>query len=185
MTFTLGLAQASILPYDDIWPGIHPTVLICDGVRLIGDIEIGPNSSIWFNTVIRADVFPIRIGAMTNIQDGSILHVTTDTYALNIGDQVTVGHGAILHGATIQSRCLIGMGAKVLDNALIGEGSIVAAGAVVREGMQVPPGVLVAGVPARIIRDIPAGEAVRFTDSALHYAEIAAKYRAYYKQNPL
>jgi carbonic anhydrase/acetyltransferase-like protein (isoleucine patch superfamily) len=115
MQNSLGTALATILPYNEIMPNIGSNVLICDGVRIIGDVSIGDDSGIWFNAVLRGDVFPITIGSRTNIQDGSILHVTTDTHALTIGNDVTVGHNAILHGATIGNRCLIGMGAIVLD----------------------------------------------------------------------
>ncbi|MGA1308235.1 MAG: gamma carbonic anhydrase family protein, partial [Candidatus Kapaibacteriota bacterium] len=111
------------------------------------------------------------------------LHVTTDTYALSIGDDVTVGHNAILHGATIGNRCLIGMGAIVLDAAVIGDESIVAAGSVVKQGMIIPSGVMVAGIPAKIIRDVKPEERQGFIDSAEHYREIAEHYRQLYGQS--
>lgn len=178
-----GKAQATILPYQGTMPNIGRNVLICDGVRIIGDVSIGDDSGLWFNAVLRGDVFPIAIGKRTNIQDGSILHVTTDTHALNIGDDVTVGHNAILHGATIGNRCLIGMGAIILDAAVIGDEAIVAAGSVVRQGMIVPPGVMVAGIPAKVIRDVSNQEKQGFLDSAEHYREIAEHYRSLYEQS--
>jgi carbonic anhydrase/acetyltransferase-like protein (isoleucine patch superfamily) len=180
---SLGSAHASILPFKGIVPQLGKNVLICDGVRIIGDVQVGDDSGLWFNAVLRGDVFPIKIGTRTNIQDGSILHVTTDTYALSIGDDVTVGHNAILHGATIGNRCLIGMGAIVLDAAVIGDESIVAAGSVVKQGMIIPSGVMVAGIPAKIIRDVKPEERQGFIDSAEHYREIAEHYRQLYGQS--
>ena len=183
MQDSLGTALATILPYNEIMPNIGSNVLICDGVRIIGDVSIGDDSGIWFNAVLRGDVFPITIGSRTNIQDGSILHVTTDTHALTIGNDVTVGHNAILHGATIGNRCLIGMGAIVLDAAMIGDESIVAAGSVVKQGMIIPSGVMVAGIPAKIVRDIKPEERQGFIDSAEHYREISVQYRSMYGQS--
>jgi carbonic anhydrase/acetyltransferase-like protein (isoleucine patch superfamily) len=177
-----GKAQASFMSYKGISPTIGKNVLICDGVRIIGDVTIGEDSNIWFNAVLRGDVFPISIGKRTNIQDGSILHVTTDKFALRIGDDVTVGHNAILHGATIGNRCLIGMGAIVLDDAVIEDEAIVAAGSVVKPGMIVPSGKMVAGIPARIIRDVTPEEKIGFIESAEHYREISESYREEYGQ---
>ena len=167
----------SVLPYKGVKPNIHASVLLCDGVRIIGDVTIGEYSSIWFNAIARGDVFPISIGKRTNIQDGAILHVTTDIYSLTIGDDVTVGHGAIVHGATVGNRCLIGMGAIILDNAIIEDESIVAAGAVVKPGMRVPSGFMVAGIPARVIRAITPEERAGFVESAEHYCDIASNYK--------
>ena len=158
-------------------------MLFRSGVRVIGDVRIGDDSGLWFNAVLRGDVFPISIGSRTNIQDGSILHVTTDKYALTIGNDVTVGHNAILHGATIGNRCLIGMGAIVLDDAVVGDESIIAAGSVVKQGMNIPSGVMVAGIPAKIIRDVRPEERQGFNDSAEHYREIAEHYRHLYGQS--
>lgn len=178
-----GKAQATIMSYQGSNPIIGSNVLICDGVRIIGDVQIGDESNIWFNAVLRGDVFPIRIGKGTNIQDGSILHVTTDKFALDVGDDVTVGHNAILHGATIGNRCLIGMGAIILDNAVIEDESIVAAGSVVKPGMIVPSGKMVAGIPAKVIRDITMEERIGFVESAKHYRDIAHSYRLAYEQS--
>ena len=178
-----GKAQATIMSYKGIVPKIGKNVLICDGVRIIGDVEIGDDSNVWFNAVLRGDVFPIKIGKRTNIQDGSILHVTTDKFALNIGDDVTVGHNAILHGATIGNRCLIGMGAIVLDNAVIEDEAIVAAGSVVKPGMIVPSGMMVGGIPAKIIREVRPDEKKGFIESAEHYREISESYREEYGQS--
>ena len=166
-----------ILPYRGIRPRIHPSVFIAEGAQIIGDVEIGAESSVWFNTVIRGDVHYIRIGEKTNVQDNCVLHVTHETYPLVVGSGVTVGHGAILHAATIKDHCLIGMGAKVLDNATVGSYSLVAAGALVLEGFEVPEGVLVAGIPAKIKRKLTDEERRQIVQSAQNYINYVKSYR--------
>lgn len=165
-----------VYPYGDVWPRIAEDVFIAPHATVAGDVELGPGSSVWFGTVIRGDVFPIRIGARTNVQDNSVIHVTTDRHATIIGDEVTIGHRAILHGCTVESRCLIGMGAIVMDRAVIGEGSIVGAGALVTEGTIVPPGSLVLGAPARVKRPLTEDERAQLASSAAHYVEIARNH---------
>lgn len=166
-----------IQPYRGIKPKLHDTVFVAEGAQIIGDVEIGRDSSVWFNTVIRGDVHYIRIGDRTNIQDNSILHVTHEKYPLVIGSEVTVGHGAILHAATIKDRCLIGMGAKVLDNATVGPYALVAAGSLVLEHFVVPEGALVAGVPARVKRMLTEEERQQIVQSAQNYVEYVKSYR--------
>ncbi len=166
---------ASILPYGDMIPRIPEDVFVADGARIIGDVEIGPLSSIWYNTVIRGDVHFIRLGARTNIQDNSMLHVTHDTAPLNIGEGVTVGHSVTLHGCTVEDHCLIGIGAIVLDHARVSSESFVAAGAVVTPGFTVPSGTLVAGVPAKIVRDLRPEEVADLHASAERYVAYAQK----------
>ncbi|MBI5238246.1 MAG: gamma carbonic anhydrase family protein [Deltaproteobacteria bacterium] len=168
-----------LLPYKGITPKLHETVFVQDGVRIIGDVEIGEKSSVWFNTVIRGDVNYIRIGKRTNIQDNSSLHVTKDTYPLIIGDDVTVGHGVVLHGCTVKDRCLIGMGAVLLDDAEIGPDSIVGAGALVTEGTKVPSGSLVIGMPGRVSRPLSIEEISRILMSADNYIEYTKNYRGF------
>lgn len=168
-----------LLPYKGITPKLHETVFVQDGVRIIGDVEIGEKSSVWFNTVIRGDVNYIRIGKRTNIQDNSSLHVTKDIYPLIIGDDVTVGHGVVLHGCTVKDRCLIGMGAVLLDDAEIGPDSIVGAGALVTEGTKVPSGSLVIGMPARVSRPLRPEEISRILRSADNYIEYTRNYRGF------
>lgn len=165
-----------ILPYKGIMPKLHPSVFVTEGCYIIGDVEIGKDSSVWFGSVIRGDVFHIRIGERTNIQDNSILHVTHDLYPTLIGNDVTVGHGVILHGCTVNDFCLIGMGAKVLDQAVIGSNSLIAAGTVVRERFQVPEGVLVAGVPGKIVRDLTQDEIDRLHESSQNYQQYVQSY---------
>jgi len=168
---------ATILPYNGITPRIHPSVELFEGVRITGDVEIGEDSVILFNTVIRGDVNTIRIGSRTNVQDLSMLHVTHQRHPLVIGNNVTLGHGVIVHGCTIHDWSLIGMGARVLDGAVIHSRSIVAAGALVRERFEVPEGVLVAGTPATIIRDLNDRERAMIEDIPPRYIAVAEQYR--------
>lgn len=135
-------------------PRVHPTAYIDESAQVIGDVEIGEESSVWMAVVIRGDVHRIRIGRRSNIQDGTIVHVMKDAHAAIIGDNVTIGHAAVIHGCTIEDRCLIGMGAIVLNGARIGTGSIVAAGALVTEGTEIPPGSLVMGSPGKVKRTL-------------------------------
>jgi carbonic anhydrase/acetyltransferase-like protein (isoleucine patch superfamily) len=170
------LRRYSLLGYRGRMPSIAPDAVICDGVRIIGDVSVGSASSLWFNAVARGDVQSISIGSRTNIQDLAMLHVSTGRQALVVGSEVTVGHSAILHGCTIADRVLVGMGATVLDEAVVEEFSLVAAGSVVRQGFRVPSGTLVAGVPARVMRELTDQERQGIIESALHYAELAQEY---------
>ena len=163
----------SILPYQGIMPNIHSSVFMAAGVRIIGDVHIGSESSIWYNTVIRGDVNHIRIGSLTNIQDSSMLHVTHDTHPLLIGNGVTVGHMVCLHGCTVEDFALVGIGARVLDGAVVEHHSFVAAGAVVTPGTRVPTGHLVGGIPAKIIRPLRPEEIQNLEDSAHRYQNYA------------
>lgn len=161
--------EIKLFPYKDLFPQLHPSVFLASGVKIVGDVKIGANSSIWYNTVIRGDVHYVKIGEMTNIQDCSMLHVTNGRYPLNIGSKVTIGHSVKLHGCTLQDLCLIGIGSIVLDGAVVETNSMVAAGAVVKPNFIVPSGKLVAGVPARIVRDLTDEEINDFEKSALRY----------------
>ena len=165
-----------ILSFNDKIPKIAPTVYVAPSADIIGDVEIGDHSSVWFNTVIRGDVHFIRIGARTSIQDLSMLHVTRRTHPLVIGDEVTAGHHVTLHGCTISNRVLIGMGAVILDGARVEEGAIVGAGALVTEGMIVPAGMLVMGVPAKVRRSLTPDETAFLSQSAQNYVDLAAIY---------
>ena len=126
-------------PHRGRLPRVHPSAYIDDSAQVIGDVEIGEESSVWMAVVIRGDVHRIRIGDRSNVQDGTVVHVMKDTHATTIGHDVTIAHAAVVHGCTIEDRCLIGMGAILLNGAVIGSGSIVAAGSLVVENMQVPP----------------------------------------------
>ncbi len=168
-----------ILPHHGKWPVIHETAWIAPSADLIGEVEIGAHSSIWFQVVVRGDVNPIKIGARTNIQDHSLLHVTRRVSPLNIGDEVTVGHRATLHGCTIGNRVLVGMGAIVLDDAVIGDDCIVGAGALVTKGTVVPAGSLVVGAPAKVTRMLKPEELEFLKKSAANYVADSSEYRAY------
>jgi carbonic anhydrase/acetyltransferase-like protein (isoleucine patch superfamily) len=143
----------------------------------VGDVEIGPDSSVWFGCVIRGDVHHVRIGARTNVQDGSVLHVTRDRFPTILADEVTVGHRAVVHGCRIADGALIGIGAIVLDGAEIGEEALVGAGAVVTLGTKVPAGALVVGTPARVVRTLAADERKLQRERALHYVALARAHR--------
>jgi gamma-carbonic anhydrase len=158
-------------------PNIHSSVFLAAGARVIGDVVLGENVSIWFNTVVRGDVERIRIGRNTNIQDNVTIHVTHFANPTWIGENVTVGHGAVLHGCTVKDGALIGMNAVVLDRAIIGEGSLVAAGAVVLGGTVVPPGMLVAGIPAKVLRPLNEAERQMVREGATNYITYVKHYR--------
>jgi len=169
--------MAKIIPYLGIYPKLHESVFLADGARIIGDVLICENASVWFNAVIRGDVCPIRIGERTNIQDNATLHVTHDTGPLNIGANVTIGHGAVLHACTVEDSALIGMGAVLLDDCVVEPWSVVAAGSLIRQGFRVPSGMMVAGVPAKIIRPVTEKERINIAESANNYIRYVAKYR--------
>ena len=166
-------------PFRGRLPAVHASVYVDPSAQVIGDVEIGAESSVWMNAVVRGDVNHIRIGARSNVQDGTIIHVMHDTHPTIIGDDVTLGHGVIAHGCTIQNRVLIGMGAVLLNGAEIGEDSIVAAGSLVTEGARVPPRSLVMGSPAKVKRALDAGQIA----SILEYASNYVRYRLNY-MNP-
>lgn len=163
--------------YRGIRPTIHPSAFLVDSAEIIGDVVIEKDSSVWYHSVIRGDVNYIRIGERTNIQDGCLLHVRHKEFPLVIGSNITLGHGVIAHGCTIRDFCLIGMGAIVLDNAQINSYTLVAAGAVVRKDVIIPEGVLVAGVPAKVVRDLSPEERFAIEESAQQYIDYAKTYR--------
>lgn len=167
-----------VLPYRDAQPRMHEDAFVAPGAHVIGDVHVGARSSIWFGAVVRGDVFHIRIGAETNIQDNSVVHVTTDRHPAIIGDRVTVGHRVILHGCTVEDGALIGMGAVVMDRARIGAGALVGAGAIVTEGTEIPPGTLALGSPARVKRELTEAEKKHLAWTAPHYWELAEEYIA-------
>ena len=169
-----------IRPFRSIHPTVHPSAFIDISAQVIGDVHVGAESSIWMNAVVRGDVNLIRIGARTNVQDLTMVHVMSRTHPTIIGDDVTVGHSAVLHGCTIEDRCLIGMGAVLLNGCRIGSGSIVAAGAVVPEGMVVPPGSMVMGLPAKVRRPLTPEEDA----SIKRYADNYVRYRLDFQAAP-
>ncbi|MCC6848233.1 MAG: gamma carbonic anhydrase family protein [Deltaproteobacteria bacterium] len=167
-----------IAPFRGAAPRIEPTAFVAASAVVIGDVGVGPESSLWFHTVVRGDVGPIRIGARTNVQDHVTVHVVGGAYGATIGDDVTIGHGAIVHGCTLGHRVLVGLGAIVLDGVEIGADCLVAAGALVTPGTKVPPGRLVVGNPARVVRELRADERASLLASAANYVGYAAEYRA-------
>ncbi len=163
--------ESYVFPYEGKYPRIDESVFIAPGVKIIGDVQIEEGTSIWYNCVIRGDVHYIKIGKYTNIQDLSMLHVSVGTHPLIIGNYVTVGHSVKLHGCSVEDFTLIGIGSVVLDGAVVKTKSVVAAGAVVTPGFVVPTGKLVAGVPAKIVRDLSDEEIEYLTISAEHYTD--------------
>jgi carbonic anhydrase/acetyltransferase-like protein (isoleucine patch superfamily) len=157
--------------------GIHPTAFIAPGAAIMGDVTLGEDASVWYGAVLRGDMAPIVIGAETNVQDGTVVHVDAGV-PCTIGRRVGVGHRVILHGCTVADECLIGMGSILLNGVHIGTGSVIAAGAVIPEGMQVPPHSLVMGVPGRIVRSVDASLAQRIGATWAHYVEQARAHRA-------
>lgn len=156
---------------------IHPTAFIAPGAAVMGDVTIGADASVWYGAVLRGDMAPITIGAQTNLQDGTIVHVDEGAPCI-VGQRVGVGHRVILHGCTVEDECLIGMGSILLNGVRIGTGSVVAAGAVIPEGMQVAPGSLVMGVPGRIVRTVDGSLTERIASTWAHYVEQARAHRA-------
>lgn len=170
--------MALILAHHGVVPRVDPTAFVAPTAVLIGDVEVGPEASIWFGAVLRGDDprHGIRIGARSSVQDNCVLHVSARGPTV-VGEEVTVGHGAVFESCEIRRGALIGMNAVVLQGAVIGEESLVAALSVVPEGMVVPPRVLVAGVPARVRKEL-AGESARWVrESAAHYVALARSYR--------
>jgi carbonic anhydrase/acetyltransferase-like protein (isoleucine patch superfamily) len=166
-----------IRSYKDIRPTLGARAWVDPSAQVIGDVELGEDSSVWMNAVVRGDVNGIRIGPRTNVQDGCVLHVTS-RHATVLAEEVTVGHSANLHGCTVERRCLIGIGAIVLTGAVVGEGSIVAAGALVPEGMVVPPGSVVMGAPARVRREVTPAERGGLALHAERYVGYKEEYRS-------
>ncbi|MFN2377099.1 MAG: gamma carbonic anhydrase family protein [Candidatus Binatia bacterium] len=151
---------------------------MADSADVLGDVEIGEDSSVWYGCVVRGDVFPIRIGARTNIQDLSVLHVTHERHATILHDDITIGHRVVLHGCTVESGALVGIGAIVLDRAVIGAGALVGAGAIVTPGTRVPPGMVAMGSPAKIVREVTHAERAWMQESARNYVGYAKNHAA-------
>lgn len=165
-----------IRSYKGIVPTIDPTAFIAETAAVIGDVTIGPNSGIWYGCTVRGDVNEIRIGARTNIQDGTVIHVAAEGQGTYIGDDITVGHMALLHACTLESRCFIGMKACVMDGAYVESGAMVAAGALVTPGKRVKAGELWGGNPARPIRELTEKDLSFFPILARRYVDLAETY---------
>jgi len=163
-------------PHHWVEPKLDPSVFVASGAHVIGDVEIGKDSSLWFNTVVRADVSFVRIGERTNIQDCSLIHESYPSTPCIIGNGVTVGHSVILHACTIADGSLIGMGSVLLDGVEVGSEVLIGAGSLVTQGTQLPPRTLVFGRPAKVIRELNAGELARLKWNADHYVRLSQAY---------
>jgi carbonic anhydrase/acetyltransferase-like protein (isoleucine patch superfamily) len=157
-------------------PKLEPGSWVAPGAALVGDVHLGPEASVWYGCVLRADGGSITVGGRSNIQDGCVAHADQHGDVV-LGEDVSVGHRAVLHGCVVEDGCLVGMGAVLLTGARVGAGSLVAAGAVVREGAVIPPGSLVTGVPAQVRRPLTAQEAARVRDNAGSYLDLLALHR--------
>lgn len=158
-------------------PHTAAALFIAPNATVIGDVELGADTSLWYTTVLRGDSSPIRIGARTNLQDGVVVH-SDPAFPATIGAGVSVGHRAVVHGCTVEDDCLIGMGALVLNGAVVGAGSLIAAGTVVPEGAVIPPRSLVAGVPGKVKRSLSDDDVAHLKANADHYVELAAAHAA-------
>ncbi|WP_259779635.1 gamma carbonic anhydrase family protein [Aestuariispira ectoiniformans] len=167
----------NILPFEEFSPIIHETAFVAPSADIIGNVEVGADSGIWYGCVLRGDVNEIRIGARTNIQDGTIIHVATHGQGTYIGDDVSVGHMAIIHACTLESGSFVGMKACVMDGALVESGAMVAAGALVPPGRVVKSGELWAGVPAKAIRELGAQDKQMMEWTAPHYVTLAKRHK--------
>ena len=165
-----------IVPFNDKSPKIHETAFVAHDAVIIGDVEIGEQASIWFGSVLRGDVNYIRIGERTNVQDGTVIHVSSKDHPTILEDNITVGHRVTLHGCYIESECLIGIGSIILDGARIGTHSLIAAGSLVTPNSNIPPGSLVMGSPARVKRSLTADEIAGLTASWKNYVELSSRY---------
>jgi carbonic anhydrase/acetyltransferase-like protein (isoleucine patch superfamily) len=168
----------TIYEHNGVRPTIAESAYIAPNATVIGDVHIGEESSVWFGTVLRGDVFPIRIGARTNVQDNCVLHVTNGKAATTLGDEVTIGHMVLLHGCTIGHRCLIGMGSVVLDGAEIGDDSLVAAGSLVAPGAKFPPRSMIMGRPAKLLRTVRESDLEWMREAGRLYVGYAKTYRS-------
>jgi carbonic anhydrase/acetyltransferase-like protein (isoleucine patch superfamily) len=167
-----------IIPFDEHHPTLAPDVFVAPDATVIGRVEIGAQSSIWFQSVVRGDVHWIKIGQRSNIQDRSVIHVTTDLYPTIIGDDVTVGHSVTLHGCTLEDGCLVGIGSIVMDQAVVGAGALIAAGSLVTPRTVIPPNTLAVGSPCRPKRLLTDAEREHLALHGPRYVQLAAKYRA-------
>nr|WP_115935468.1 gamma carbonic anhydrase family protein [Aestuariispira insulae] len=170
------MLPAQILPFEDKSPFLHQTVFLAPGATVIGDVQVGADSSIWYGCVLRGDVNEIRIGRGSNIQDGTVIHVATHGQGSYIGDNVSIGHQALIHACTIEDGAFIGMNATVMDGAVVEKGAMVAAGAMVLPGRVVKSGTLWTGSPAQYRRDLTDKDQQMIDWTAPHYVELARRH---------
>ena len=169
--------MSTLLPFEGITPKLGHDVFVAPTATVIGRVTVGDQSSLWFGAVLRGDVGTIRIGARTNVQDLSMVHMTGGVSSAELGDDVTVGHAVVLHGCRVGHRCLVGIGSILLDNVDVGDDCFIAAGSLLTPRLAVPPGSFVLGRPARVVRPTTEGELTAIRESALRYVELASKYR--------
>lgn len=169
---------ARVLAYRGRWPRIDPSAWVAPGATVVGDVEIGRDSSVWYGCVLRGDVHSIRVGARTNLQDLSVLHVTKDRFPCVVGDEVTVGHRAVVHGCRVGDGALVGIGAVVLDGAELGALAWLAAGALLAPGAAIPPRMLALGTPAKPARELQGDELAEQRERTLEYVRTAGRHRA-------
>ena len=167
-----------VFSLDGVTPTIAEDAFIAPTAAVIGDVEIGSETGIWFHCLVRGDMNTIRIGARTNIQDGTVIHVDSGVFSTFIGDDVTVGHNAVIHGCTLKNRAFVGIGATVLDGATIEEGGMLAAGGLLTPGKTIGPNELWTGSPAKLRRVMDAGERTKFDRNAEVYRALAKQFRA-------
>jgi len=165
-------------PFNGIVPKLDPTAWVAPGAQVIGDVEMGAESSVWYNVVVRGDVMPIRIGARSNIQDGSIVHVTRGLAATSIGDDVLVGHMAIIHGCTLMDRSFVGLGGIVMDDCVIEPEGMLGAGSLLSPGKRIGPRELWLGRPAKLVRMLDDADVARNAAGATGYVALARLHRA-------
>ncbi len=166
-----------ISAFNGILPKVPETAFIADDAIVIGDVELGENASVWFGSIVRGDVNFIRIGDRTNIQDGTVIHVSSKTHSTILENDITVGHRVTLHGCYIETGCLIGIGAIVLDSVRVGRNSLVAAGSLLTPGTIIPPGSMVMGSPAKVKRELTAEEIDGIAENVAKYVELSAIYK--------
>lgn len=174
--FLVKTNKMPILEYKNTQPTLGKNIYIAPNSYIIGDVVAGDNTSFWFNVTVRGDVNNVIIGDNTNVQDGSVIHVTRKTCPTVIGNNVTIGHSVTLHGCTIKDNCLIGMGAIILDRAVINKNTLIAAGSLVPEGKEYPEGVLLMGSPAKVKRELTQEEIDFFEISANNYIRLKDEY---------
>lgn len=167
-----------IVTLDELSPLIAPTAWIAPNATIVADVHIGEGSSVWFGAVVRGDVFHVRIGRDTNVQDNAVIHVTTGKHPTLVGDGVTIGHSVTLHGCTVEDRALIGIGSIVMDQAVVGEEAMIGAGSLVTPGTVIPPRMLAVGSPCRVKRPLTPDELQFLRYSGPHYTTLAARYRS-------
>jgi carbonic anhydrase/acetyltransferase-like protein (isoleucine patch superfamily) len=165
-----------IRPFKNIHPKIDETAFVTDDAIVIGDVEIGQDASVWFGSIIRGDVNFIRVGARTNIQDMTMIHVSSKTHSTILEEEITVGHNVTLHGCYVERGCLIGIGAILLDGVRVGANSLVAAGSLLTPGTQIPPKSLVMGSPAKVKRELNDDELAYLEKSWQNYVELKQHY---------